>query len=359
MKNYKTTALTLAVGAGLIGNALAAPAPRVLINGQALRSESPAFVQNSRVLVPMRDIFESLGATVNYNSLDRSISAQRGTTIVRMLIGSSRASVNNVPVALDVPAATYSGNTYVPLRFVSEAMGADVKYDSYNSLVSIKGQGYTGGTVIAGGNNGGTQIGGTQQISIPANSVVPVTIDEELNSATTPQGKRFTATVVSQTEGDSEFPAGTKLSGVVVGVTRRTSAIPGTLDLRFIGATLPDNTRVALRGQLISLDSDSVQTTGGRVTAVGNARKKNNTLKVVGIGAGAGFVIGKLLKKDGALPAILGAAGGFLYDQLGKKNKTADARLNAGTRLGVRLENPITYRDTLGYAPRRADRLSF
>ena len=355
-----TTVLTLAVGAGLIGNALAAPAPRVLINGQALRSESPAFVQNSRVLVPMRDIFESLGATVSYNSLDRSIAAQRGTTIVRMLIGSRKASVNNVPVTLDVPAAIYSDSTYVPLRFVSEAMGADVKFDAYNSLVSIKGQGYSGGTVVAGGTGGtgGTQVGGVQQLSIPADAVIPVTIDEALSSATTARGERFTATVASETEGDSEFPAGTKLEGVVVGVTRRTSAEPGTLDLRFTGATLPDNTRVALRGNLISLDSDSVQTTGGRVTAKGNG-KKNNTLKVVGIGAGAGFVIGRLLKKDGALPAILGAVGGILYDQLGKKNKTAEAKLDAGTRLGVRLQNAVTYRDTLGYAPRRADRLGF
>ena len=352
MKNTITTAgLTLAVGAGLIGNAIAAPAPRILINGTALRSDNPAFVQDNRVLVPMRDIFENLGATVVYNSLDRSIAAQRGTTIVRMLIGSRNASVNNVPVMLDVPAATYSGSTYVPLRFVSEAMGANVGYNAPDRLVSISGQGYTGGNT--GG--GGTAIAGTQQISIPADAVIPVTLDQELNSATTTQGQRFTATVVSRASGDSEFPAGTKLNGVVVAVTRKSSSEPGTLDLRFTGATLPDNTNVAMRGTLTALDSDSVQNTGGRVMAKGNG-KKNNTLKVVGIGAGAGFVIGKLLKKDGALPAIIGAAGGFLFDKL-QKNKNADARLAAGTELGVRLANPVTYRDTTGYATERSARL--
>lgn len=349
MKNFKTAGLTLAVGAGLIGNAMAAPAPRILINGNALRSDNPAFVQNNRVLVPMRDIFETLGATVVYNSLDRSIAAQRGTTIVRMLIGSRNASVNNVPVMLDVPAATYSGSTYVPLRFVSEAMGANVAYNAPSRLVSISGQGYTGGT------GGGTSLAGTQQISIPADAVIPVTIDQELNSATTAQGQRFTATVISRASGDSEFPAGTKLQGVVVGVTRKTGSEPGTLDLRFTGATLPDNTRVAMRGTLTSLDSDSVQTTEGRVMAKGDG-KKNNTLKVVGIGAGAGFVIGKLLKKDGALPAIIGAAGGFLFDKL-QKNKTSDARLAAGTELGVRLNSVVTYRDTTGYASERSTRL--
>ncbi len=340
----KSGALTVALGAAFAGAANAQPAPQVYLNGAPLRTEIAPIQQNGRTLVPMRDIFESLGATVNYNALNRSIAAQKGSTTVRMALGTRNATVNNVPVMLDVPAQTYYGRTLVPLRFVSQALGANVAYSSATRIVSIN-----TGTAMAGG----TQVAGVRQISIPAQSVIPVTLDEDLSSATAVRGQRFTATVVSERLGDSEFPAGTKLQGVVTEVSRKSGDTPGMLDLRFQSAVLPDGTRVALQGLPIALDSESTTTANGRIVATGEARK-SNSLKVIGIGAGAGFVIGRLLKKDGALPAILGAAGGFLYDRLKNKDEVADARVAAGTKLGVRLNNGVAYRDTTGYYDQRA-----
>lgn len=347
--------LALSAGLGVAAQAQSGPAPQITVNGQILRTEAGAFSQNGRVLVPMRDIFESLGATVNYNDLSREIAAQRGTTTVRMTLGSKQASVNNVAVMLDSAASSYGGRTYVPLRFVSEAMGAQVSYNAPQQLVAITGQGYAGsgnGTVVAG-NHGGPQVGGYSQISIPANSVIKVRLDQEITSANATVGQPFSATVVSQQSGDSEFPAGTKILGEVVAVTPKTGDDPGTLDLSFNRATLPGNQNVALDGTLISLDNDSVETVGGRVQAKGNGRSSKDTLKVVGIGAGAGFLLGKVLKKNSALTAVLGAAGGFLFDRSKNKNKSADARLASGTELGVRLRSGISYRDTTGYSSAR------
>ncbi|MBW3634941.1 MAG: copper amine oxidase N-terminal domain-containing protein [Armatimonadetes bacterium] len=340
----KSGALTVALGAAFAGAANAQPAPQVYLNGAPLRTEIAPIQQNGRTLVPMRDIFESLGATVNYNALNRSIAAQKGSTIVRLALGTRNATVNNVPVRLDVPAQTYYGRTVVPLRFVSEALGANVAYNSGTRIVSIN---------SAGAMAGGTQVAGVRQISIPAQSVIPVTLDEDLSSATAVRGQRFTATVVSERLGDSEFPAGTKLEGVVVESTRKSGDTPGMLDLRFRSAVLPNGTRVAIQGLPIALDSESTTTANGRIVATGEARK-SNSLKVIGIGAGAGFVIGRLLKKDGALPAILGAAGGFLYDRMKNKDEVAEARVAAGTKLGVRLNNSVAYRDTTGYYDQRA-----
>jgi hypothetical protein len=341
----KSGALTVALGAAFASAASAQPAPQVYLNGAPLRTEIAPIQQNGRTLVPMRDIFESLGATVNYNSLNRSIAAQKGTTVVRLAMGTRNATVNNVPVWLEVAPQTYYGRTLVPLRFVSEALGANVAFNPGTRIVSINASGAMAG--------GGTQVAGIRQISIPAQSVIPVTLDEDISSATAVRGQRFTATVVSERLGDSEFPAGTKIHGVVTEATRKSGNNPGTLDLSFRDAILPNGTRVALAGQLIALDDESVVNTNGRIVATGEARR-GNSLKVIGIGAGAGFVIGRLLKKDGALPAVLGAAGGFLYDRLKNKNDVSDARVAAGTKLGVRLNRGVTYRDANGYYDQRA-----
>jgi len=354
-KNIITTTgisiLALSAGLGVVAHAQGGPAPQITVNGQVLRTESGAFTQNGRVLVPMRDIFESLGAQVNYNNLSREIAAQRGTTTVRMTLGSRRASVNNVPVMLQSTAKSFGGRTYVPLRFVSEALGAQVNYNAAQQIVAISGQGYSGNGSVYASNPGRTQIGGMSQISVPQNAVVRVRLDQEVSSATAYVGQPISATVVSEQNGDSEFPSGTKLTGEVVAVSKKRGNTPGMLDLRWSRAILPGNQAVSLDGTLIGLDNDSVQQVGsGRIEAKGNGKSSKDTLKVVGIGAGAGFLLGRVLKQNSTLSAVLGAAGGYLYDKSKNKGKSADARLAAGTELGIRLRNNVTYRDTTGYS---------
>ena len=345
-QNIVTTGLlTIALGAGLGLSAQAqAPAPQIYLNNQLLQTEVSPIQQNGRVLVPMRSIFEDLGATVNYNDLNQSITATKGGTVIRMALGSSNATVNSLPYKLDVPAKAYYGRTLVPLRFVSEAMGAKVNYNTNTRTVLIAGQGYSGGN---------SQVAGTRQISIPADSVIPVTLDQAISSENAYVGQTFSATVVSQRNGDSEFPQGTKILGRVSQVQKKSGNEPGVLELQFTGARLPDNSQVNLNGSLISMDNDSVKTVDGRVVAQGG-KGKSDTLKVVGIGTGAGFVIGKLLKKNSTVTALLGAAGGYLYDK-SKGSKAAEARLAAGSKFGVRLNSGVSYRDTTGYASERAN----
>lgn len=349
--NTSTKLAVLALGAGLgsFAHAQSGPAPQIAVNGQILRTEAGAFTQNGRVSVPMRDIFESLGASVNYNNLTQQIVAQRGTTVVRMTVGSRQASVNNVPVTLQAPAKTFGGRTYVPLRFVSEALGATVNYNAPTQLVSITGQGFSGS---------GTAVAGISQISVPSNAVVRVKLDQDISSATAYVGQPISATVVSAQPGDSEFPAGTKVLGKVVAVSKKTKSDPGTLDLRWTSAQLPGNQTVALDGTLIGLDEDSVVTSTGRIEAKGDSRSSSDTLKVVGIGAGAGYLLGRVLKKNSTLTAVLGAAGGYLYDKSKNKDRPADARLAAGTELGVRLRSGVVYRDTTGYSTTRSTFIS-
>ncbi len=341
-KKFTTAALlTLATAStGLVGTASAAPSIR--LNGQPLATSSRPMIMNGRTLVPMRDIFEALGATVNYNSYTRGITAKRGATDVNLQIGNRTAQVDGRDNYLDQAPLVRNGVTFVPLRFVSNALGANVAWNGNTQLVSIS----TSGGMM----NGGSQVAGYRTISVPAGVVVPVTLDKELSSANARVGDTFTATVKSDRLGDSEFPAGSKIEGVISEAQAKNGGNPGVLDLDFRNVILPDGKRYPLRGELIALDNASVtSTTQGRIMARSNARSNTDRLKVIGIGAGAGFLLGRVLKKDGVLPTILGGVGGLLYDMSKNKDKAREAMLPANSEFGVRLNTPLAYNDTTGY----------
>lgn len=358
----------------------------VQLNGQPLALSATPLQLNGRTLLPLRDVFESLGAQVNWNPTAQSIAAQSGTTQIQLGINNPVAFVNGRNVSLDQPAILVGGRAFVPLRFVAEATGAQVDYNSQLQLVSIQKSNLLGGSrgtqVADYSNDNGVGVpdynapapvdytapapqGYTapaptdytvpandyrgdnyRTISVPSNSVVPVQLDTALSSKDSRVGQRFTATIVSHRIGDSEFPAGTKIEGLVTEARPSEGRNPGVLDFAFQTAILPDGTRVPLRGDLTSLDENDVTQNGGRLVAKGG--RKNDTLKVVGIGAGAGFVLGRVLGTNSTVSTILGAAGGYLFSR-SRNQKAQEARLAQNTTLGVRLIDPVRFRDTDGY----------
>lgn len=139
-KAFLTAAAVLAGMAALSAPACAAPIA-VTVDGTPVgfQGTQPAEVQGS-VLVPLRGVFEALHAQVSYNSATRIISAQKGTTLVVLPLGSTRATVNGQAQTLSQPAQTVSGTTLVPLRFVAQAFGAFVEWHAATSTVEIKTQ---------------------------------------------------------------------------------------------------------------------------------------------------------------------------------------------------------------------------
>src|SRR5665647_2010918 len=95
------------------------------------------------------------------------------------------------------------GSTMVPLRFVSEALGADVKWFAATQTVSIS----TGDGLVP------RPATTNQAMIIPGGTVIPVRLDKALNSSTNRQGDAVTVTVSSAIDGDAEFPRGTRISG--------------------------------------------------------------------------------------------------------------------------------------------------
>lgn len=111
---------------------------RVFLNGREINFQGVPPVQEAgRVLVPLRGVFEALGAFVDFNSATQTITATRGATRIQLTLGSTSAYVNGQLRVLDVPARTLTGRTLVPLRFVSEALGAQVDWNGTTRVINI------------------------------------------------------------------------------------------------------------------------------------------------------------------------------------------------------------------------------
>lgn len=97
------------------------------------------------ILVPLRGVFEKLGATVAYDGGSKTILAVKGQTTVSLRLGDAAAQVNGETRRLLLPAQAVNGTTLVPLRFVSEALGAQVQWRGASRTVVIS----TDGTAVA------------------------------------------------------------------------------------------------------------------------------------------------------------------------------------------------------------------
>lgn len=112
------------------------PSILVYVNGQPVSFDVPPTIEGGRVLVPLRPVFEALGAAVHYDAPSRSITARRGESLIRLAVDSTAAIVNGAPVTLDVPARVIDGRTLVPVRFAGEALGEPVQWNE-NRTVAI------------------------------------------------------------------------------------------------------------------------------------------------------------------------------------------------------------------------------
>lgn len=118
------------------GLALAQSGVSVTLNGATLNLNPPPEVQAGRVFVPLRGVFEQLGASVVYDN--GTINAQKGhDRSVSLRVGSTQATVDGQPTTIDVAPFIVGASTYVPLRFISQALGVSVNYDAANRIVAL------------------------------------------------------------------------------------------------------------------------------------------------------------------------------------------------------------------------------
>ncbi|GIM47246.1 hypothetical protein DNHGIG_27950 [Collibacillus ludicampi] len=109
----------------------------VFVNGKKQSYDPAPIVVNGRTLVPMRAIFETLGAKVEWDEKTRTAIATKGNISIRLQLDSNVASINGLTIHLEANPQVKNGRMMVPARFVSEALGAQVTWDDRNRAVKI------------------------------------------------------------------------------------------------------------------------------------------------------------------------------------------------------------------------------
>ena len=119
---------------GFVGNKTN---PSIVFNGRNIHTDAKPFTSNGRTLVPVRVIAENLGAKVEWFERDNSVTITKDATVVRLVLNSRAASVNGIPLQLDVAPIATAGRTFLPVRFVSEYLGAEVDWQEGSFAVAI------------------------------------------------------------------------------------------------------------------------------------------------------------------------------------------------------------------------------
>ncbi|MUG47449.1 copper amine oxidase N-terminal domain-containing protein [Paenibacillus woosongensis] len=112
----------------------------VIIHGEKQQYDQPPVLYQGRTLVPLRGIFETLGARVNWNQVEKKVTATKDNQMIELIIGSNHAKINDQLHKLDVEAKTIKNRTMVPLRFIGEALGEDVQWEPSTKTVFIGGK---------------------------------------------------------------------------------------------------------------------------------------------------------------------------------------------------------------------------
>jgi len=108
------------------------------VDGKSTTLEQGAVIKNGRTLVPLRFITEAMGATVAWDAATRTANITLADNKIALTIDKATAKVNDYDVALDAPATIINGKTVVPVRFVAESMGATTAWNATLKKVTVQ-----------------------------------------------------------------------------------------------------------------------------------------------------------------------------------------------------------------------------
>ena len=113
---------------------------KVVINGAELKiaeNDTKPFIEDGCTLVPMRAIFDALGASVEWDDATKTVTSKSDNGTVQMQIGSDVVKINGSKVKIDVPAKIVNERTVVPVRVISEGMNCKVDWSQETMTVTI------------------------------------------------------------------------------------------------------------------------------------------------------------------------------------------------------------------------------
>lgn len=109
----------------------------VTYNDEFIYFDQPPVAENGRTLVPLRAIFEKLGAEIEWNGDTQTVTATKGDTVITLTLNDTTATKNGQPITLDVPAKAINGRTLVPVRFIADCFGVTTGWDGERQRVIL------------------------------------------------------------------------------------------------------------------------------------------------------------------------------------------------------------------------------
>ena len=112
----------------------------VVLKKNVIKFDTPPYVKNGRTVVPVRALTEGLGANVSFDGETRQVTISNPLTgtEIVLILGSTEALVNGEVVILDSMAEITNSRTYVPIRFIAEVFGLNVEWDAENKVIDIE-----------------------------------------------------------------------------------------------------------------------------------------------------------------------------------------------------------------------------
>lgn len=114
------------------------PHAKIFLNGREIACDTPPLLEKGYLLVPLRSLAEAMGADVSWNGEAKTVKIKYADASVSLKAGSETALVDGEDVVLPVPARIVAGRTLVPLRFVGEALKAQVDWNGADLTVNIR-----------------------------------------------------------------------------------------------------------------------------------------------------------------------------------------------------------------------------
>ena len=109
----------------------------VTLDGEKLTFDVEPALIDGRTMVPIRAIFEAMGAVVEWDNDTQSAICTKGDTVVKMTIDSPTIYINDKASQMDTSPVIINGRTLAPARFVAESFGYKIEWDNENAIAKI------------------------------------------------------------------------------------------------------------------------------------------------------------------------------------------------------------------------------
>lgn len=137
MKNLKKKIFTTLLMTAILSIGVFAKTPTITLNNKEVKSEVAPFIENDRTYVPIRFVAEALKYKVDWDSTNKLVTIKDNTNKIELTINKKEVKINDETKNIDVAPMIKNERTFVPLRFIAESFNIDVKWDNVNYKVIL------------------------------------------------------------------------------------------------------------------------------------------------------------------------------------------------------------------------------